>query len=160
MKFAATFNNSYRSQKGNLVHVYSVQLPEDIDVKTFHNSLADVKSRTVCTDGSPRFNSFESDLGVTPPNSIELWLNKQGRLSNLTAIENKRKEEEQLTQAAKEKKALLNAMGISKEDILKSMGLSLTSMDTSTPTAQSANTVEDSVENAVEEPAEEIEDVM
>ena len=93
MKFNAIFNNSYRTKTGKLMHVYAIQLPEDMSVADFHKKVSDIKARALCDNGSPRFNAWEADFGDNPPANIEVWLTKDGRLSNLTAV-NKLKEKQ------------------------------------------------------------------
>lgn len=123
MKFNAIFNNSYRTTgKGKLMHVYAIQLPEDMSVADFHKKVSNISARSLCDNGQPRFNAWEEDLGDNPPNVINVWLTKDGRLSNLTAV-NKAKEKEAVrTENAKNQVALLKEMGITKEYMLQQMG--------------------------------------
>lgn len=101
MKFNAIFNNSYRTGKGKLMHVYAIQLPEDMSVADFHKKVSNISARSLCDNGQPRFNAWEEDLGENPPNVINVWLTKDGRLSNLTAINNTKKEQEAFNKVAR-----------------------------------------------------------
>jgi len=101
MKFNAIFNNSYRTKTGKLMHVYAVQLPEEMSVKDFHSKVSDIKARALCDNGAPRFNAWEADFGENPPANIEIWLTKDGRLSNLTAVNNLKAEQEAFNKVAR-----------------------------------------------------------
>ena len=101
MKFNAIFNNSYRTKTGKLMHVYAIQLPEDMSVADFHKKVSDIKARALCDNGSPRFNAWEADFGENPPANIEVWLTKDGRLSNLTAVNALKAEQESFNKVAR-----------------------------------------------------------
>lgn len=101
MKFNAIFNNSYRTKTGKLMHVYAIQLPEDMSVADFHKKVSDIKARALCDNGSPRFNAWEADFGDNPPANIEVWLTKDGRLSNLTAVNALKAEQESFNKVAR-----------------------------------------------------------
>lgn len=100
MKFNAIFNNSYRVN-GKLMHVYGIQLPEDMSVADFHKKVSNIKARALCDNGSPRFNAWEADFGDNPPANIEVWLTKDGRLSNLTAVNALKAEQESFNKVAR-----------------------------------------------------------
>lgn len=146
MKFNAIFNNSYRTTSGKLMHVYSVQLPEDLSVKEFHSKLSNVASRTVCDNGTPRFNAWEEDHGENPPASIEVWLTKDGRLSNLTAINDLKKEQQAFAKVAK-----LSGVG---KDILAGQALAMLLNIESTSPANVTQAV------ATQEPVKELDSIM
>lgn len=146
MKFNAIFNNSYRTKTGKLMHVYAIQLPAEMSVTDFHNKVSDIKARALCDNGSPRFNAWEADFGENPPANIEVWLTKDGRLSNLTAVNNLKAEQEAFNKVAR-------LSGVNRE-VLATQALSMllgVKADATTVTAQAP---------AEATPVEEIDGVM
>jgi hypothetical protein len=141
MKFTAIYNNSY-PKNGTWVHVYGIQLPEDISVADFHSKLSDPRAKALLDNGQPRFNVLSDEEEVTS-NHIDVWLSKKGRLSNLT----------QLAADKEEQKAFNKIARISgvKREVLATQGLAML-LNVKAPAA--------TTEEPVAKPAQEIEGIM